>query len=253
MESTYIYSLSNPINNEVRYIGKSTNIENRYKQHIKKCQKEMTHKCSWIKSLQTENLKPKIEVVDTVESNEWQFWEKYWISQFKSWGFDLVNGTEGGDGILSHNNFTKQNISDSKKGVKVHTDDYKKLLSEKMKNNSYTLGKKLSDEHKRKISSSQLGIKKHNKKSKNTISVKNKGVNNGMYGKKHNQKSLEKISESSRGENHPKVKLKESDVLLIRKYYKNKTYNQKEVAKMFNISYSLVTKINNGTLWKHLL
>jgi|LakMenE01Jun11ns_1017448.scaffolds.fasta_scaffold9872590_3 hypothetical protein len=253
MEIVYIYSLSNPISNEVRYIGKSTNIENRYKQHIGRCKKEVTHKCSWIKNLQTENLKPKIEIVDLVESGEWQFWEKYWISQFKSWGFDLVNSTDGGDGILLHSDFTKKYMSNSKKGVGIHDDDYKKILSEKMKGNSYTLGKKLSDEHKRKISNSQLGIKKHTEESKNIISTKNKGNNNGMYGKKHNQKSLEKISENSRGENHPKVKLKESDILLIREYYKNKTYNQKEVAKIFNISYSLVTKINNGTLWKHLL
>ena len=111
MEIVYIYSLSNPISNEVRYIGKSTNIENRYKQHIGRCKKEVTHKCSWIKNLQTENLKPKIEIVDLVESGEWQFWEKYWISQFKSWGFDLVNSTDGGDGILLHSDFTKKYMS----------------------------------------------------------------------------------------------------------------------------------------------
>ena len=26
------------------------------------------------------------------------FWETYWISQFKTWGYNLINYTEGGDG-----------------------------------------------------------------------------------------------------------------------------------------------------------
>jgi hypothetical protein len=29
---------------------------------------------------------------------EWGFWEIYWINQFKTWGFELKNLTNGGDG-----------------------------------------------------------------------------------------------------------------------------------------------------------
>jgi hypothetical protein len=32
------------------------------------------------------NKKPIIEVIDEVNINEWEFWEMYWICQFKSWG-----------------------------------------------------------------------------------------------------------------------------------------------------------------------
>ena len=28
--------------------------------------------------------------------NNWQFWETYWIAQFKNWGFNLTNLTSGG-------------------------------------------------------------------------------------------------------------------------------------------------------------
>lgn len=36
-------------------------------------------------------------VIDEVSKSEWQFWEKYYISLYKSWGIKLVNLTDGGD------------------------------------------------------------------------------------------------------------------------------------------------------------
>lgn len=251
MDTIYIYTLSDPISSEIKYVGKSINIKNRYMQHIKNCKKEHTLKCEWVKSLLDKGLKPKIFVIDELMYDDWQFWEKYWISQLKTWGFNLLNSTEGGDGVTYHSELTKKNISEKKKGVKIHTEEHKLSLSERMKGNTYTLGKKLSEDHKKKISMSNLG-KKHTEETKKNISEKNKGKNNGMCGKKHNKESLKKISERSKGEKHPMVKLKESDVLLIKKYYKNKIYNQKEIAKIFGVSYSLITKINKGLLWSHL-
>jgi len=43
-----------------------------------------------------------IEEIDSVESSEWIFWEKYYISLFKSWGFYLKNKNEGGNGCITH-------------------------------------------------------------------------------------------------------------------------------------------------------
>jgi hypothetical protein len=255
MEKTFIYTLSNPNNiNDIRYVGKANNIEIRFTNHIIRCQTLLdthTHKCNWITKLKKEKLEPIIEIIDEVNVSEWPFWEKYWISQFKSWGFNLVNGTEGGDGVSYHSDVTKKHLSKVKKGEKIHSEKYKKKLSERMKGNTHTLGKKLSEDHRKKISDSGLG-RKHSEKTKNSISIKNKGKNNGMYGKKHNKESIKKISERSEGENHPKSILKESDVLLIRDYYKNKTYNQRIMAKMFNVSYSLITKITGRKLWKNI-
>lgn len=91
----YIYTLEDPRNNEIRYIGKTNNINIRYSNH--KVEKHNTHKCNWIRVLKRNNLVPIIEVLDIIKESEWRFWERYYISLFKSWGFRLTNKTEGGD------------------------------------------------------------------------------------------------------------------------------------------------------------
>lgn len=41
---------------------------------------------------------PVLEVLAVVPAGDWQFWEMYWISQLKAWGFRLYNGDNGGLG-----------------------------------------------------------------------------------------------------------------------------------------------------------
>ena len=103
MEKTNIYILIDPRDNKVRYVGKANNIKERLKSHLNPTRKHQIHKKNWINSLKKEKLKPIIEVIDEVPKNNWQFWEIYWISQFKTWGFDLINYTEGGDGCTFAN------------------------------------------------------------------------------------------------------------------------------------------------------
>ena len=74
MKDIIIYTLIDPRDNQVRYVGKTNNI----------------------KRLIRNDYKPIIEILDEVDEAEWEFWEKYWICQFKAWGFDLVNATDGG-------------------------------------------------------------------------------------------------------------------------------------------------------------
>jgi hypothetical protein len=98
METTNIYVLVDPQTNLVRYVGKANNVPQRYKAHLNIARKHQIHKLNWVNSLKNKGLKPIIEIIDVVPINEWVFWETYWISQFKTWGFDLINYTEGGDG-----------------------------------------------------------------------------------------------------------------------------------------------------------
>lgn len=98
METTHIYTLSDPITNEVRYVGKANNVSQRYMAHLNRARKHQTHKWSWIQSLKKKGLKPIIDVIDIVDIEDWIFWETYWIAQMKQWGFNLVNYTDGGDG-----------------------------------------------------------------------------------------------------------------------------------------------------------
>lgn len=58
-----------------------------------------TSKNKWLKNLKNNNLKPIIEVLDETDESDISRLEKYWIEQFKAWGFKLKNETKGGDGF----------------------------------------------------------------------------------------------------------------------------------------------------------
>ena len=113
MKTTNIYILIDPETQQIRYVGKANNISQRYKAHLNRARKHQIHKLNWINSLKKKGLKPIIEVIDIVPIEDWIFWETYWISQFKTWGFNLINYTQGGDGATFANetSFKKGHIS----------------------------------------------------------------------------------------------------------------------------------------------
>ena len=92
----YIYVLIDPITNDIRYCGKTHNIKERYIGHLKKG-KYLNEKYYWVRNLKLNGFKPIMEIIDIVSDNDWDFWEKYWISQLKTWGFHLLNRTNGGE------------------------------------------------------------------------------------------------------------------------------------------------------------
>lgn len=104
METTYIYTLSDPRTNEIRYVGKTNNPAQRLKAHMNNCRDKGTHKRNWIQSLRCLGLKPILEIIDEVPIESWQFWEQWWYQILKGWGFRLVNSTIGGDGLTFGNN-----------------------------------------------------------------------------------------------------------------------------------------------------
>lgn len=112
MKTKFIYTLSDPNNKKVKYIGKTNNIKRRFLSHLSNNQlSKSTKKNNWIISLLRKNQLPIIEVLDEVDSELVDFFEIFYISLFKSWGFDLVNGTYGGDGFdwtgRNHNELSK--------------------------------------------------------------------------------------------------------------------------------------------------
>lgn len=98
-----IYVLVDPRNGQIKYVGKTSGtLEKRLKHHFYNLHKgNNQHKRNWFNQLTKEGLKPIIEIIDEVPNEEWKFWEKYWISQIKTWGFNLVNHSEGGEGFSS--------------------------------------------------------------------------------------------------------------------------------------------------------
>lgn len=127
METTNIYVLIDPRTNMIRYVGKANNVTQRYQAHLNRARKHQIHKKNWIEQLKREGLKPIIEVIDVVPIADWIFWETYWISQVKTWGFDLINYTSGGDGCTFGNQTSfkkgqggKQVVGYNKDGVKCY-------------------------------------------------------------------------------------------------------------------------------------
>jgi len=105
-----IYALIDPNTEQIKYVGKTIHCpKKRLQAHL--YEKQKTHKCNWIKSLNGKI--PELLILDTVDENNWIFWEQYWISQCKTWGFKLTNTTIGGEGGsgMKHSEERKQQIS----------------------------------------------------------------------------------------------------------------------------------------------
>ena len=85
------------------YVGKTKN-------SLKKREREHKNK------LQNKNI--VLETIDEVFDSEWKFWEKHYISLFRSWGFELENRNDGGGGSTSRSEEFKNRLSQQRKGKK---------------------------------------------------------------------------------------------------------------------------------------
>ena len=121
----YIYTLSHPITNEVRYVGKTINLKRRYKQHL--YDKRQSHKASWVRSLKSEGLKPILTVIEECDDN-WQERENYHISQYDN----LTNHKIGGgvDYVRTTTEETREKLRQANLG-KILSDEHKEKLKKK--------------------------------------------------------------------------------------------------------------------------
>ena len=202
MQLTNIYTLSHPITNEVRYIGKADNLLKRLKHHL--YHKKKNHRMDWINSLRKENLIPKIESIDIVPQVDWQFWEKYWIAQFKVWGFRLTNLTTGGEGVVGRivTEETRKKISIAKKGVKF-SEEARKNMSRGSGINRPFYGKRHSFEARKKISEKNKGHQVSDvqrEKQSEYLKVKYANGYSPVKGRKWSAKEREKIMKSRAGQ-----------------------------------------------------
>lgn len=103
--TTKIYVLKDPNTNEVRYVGKTNNPEQRFKAHNNKARDLNTHKRNWINKLREENKKPIFEIIEEVPIEIWKQKEKEWIDYYISQNCKLVNYVEAsGRGLTLGNN-----------------------------------------------------------------------------------------------------------------------------------------------------
>lgn len=118
MKRAQIYLLLDPANISGRgYVGRTfRTIHKRRLQHIaaNSLNRDNTKKNAWLKSLLVRGVEPEALLLE--ETHEWQEAEMFYIAYFTSIGLPLVNGTAGGDGILSPSAETREKISRSRKG-----------------------------------------------------------------------------------------------------------------------------------------
>jgi len=109
-----IYSLSDPITGECRYVGKANDLASRIRCHRweMKNPKFHTHKVNWLRSLG--GAEPVVAVLVMADSYKWQEAERYWIAEMRRRGCRLTNFADGGQTSplegKGHSEATKQKL-----------------------------------------------------------------------------------------------------------------------------------------------
>lgn len=152
MKITFIYTLADE--SGVRYVGKSDNPFVRLRYHKKECKKLRTHKEKWLFSTISNGGIIKLEILDEVSINDWISTEIYWIGQLKTWGFNLVNGTDWGEGSNGFKNKKHSLITIEKCRVAAKTLVLSKEARLKISNSNRT--RVISDKAKANMSNSAM-------------------------------------------------------------------------------------------------
>lgn len=224
--NTYIYILIDPITDLVRYIGKSNFPYKRFYNHCGYITKD--YKGNWIKSLKNKGLKPVLYIIDEVPVKEWEFWEKFYISQFKTWGFKLTNSDEGGITNKQLNKESRLKISNSKLGKKRKPFYQPKWDKNRIENHKKSKKDFLLILHKFRTEESFKKIAEHKK------------------GIKRSEECINKIT-LSKYKNSKLTKIKVNEIYNLAK---NRIMKQKDIATLYEISSSDVSQILNKKRFK---
>ena len=125
---TKIYTLTDPITNQVRYVGKTIRpLSDRRNKHVQDAKRTLNHRACWIRGLLSKGVKPIIELLEEVPNSEWQECERFYISYFRFLGFRLTNILDGGNCDVPTRYISKK-LSVAGTGRK-HTPEAKRKIS----------------------------------------------------------------------------------------------------------------------------
>ena len=205
--TTFIYSLHDPETGHLRYIGKSNSPKRRLAEHFKEARRGRVkgYKNNWLRQLASRGRRPLMLIVDKVMEPSWAEAEKHYIKRARELGFDLVNGTDGGDGAK----LTEEAENRRKQAVAFfwaspESEEVRERLRLALLGNKRGLGKRQSPESNKKRSLALLGNKNslgksHSLATRKKIISSTRGEKNHFFGKKHSAESREKISFAKRG------------------------------------------------------
>jgi len=224
----YVYKYQNKINNKV-YIGKTNNPYKRNIAHNYDALVGGSLSCfhAAIRKYGIDNF--DFIILDEFELEEESFnAEKVYIAQYKSnvntysdgYGYNLTDGGRGGSSGAIVSEETRIKISNARMGHRHSNETKKKLSNQKLGNKNPRYGKpplnlgiSPSEDVRMKMSESQTGL--------------------------------------HIGENNRQAKLNESDVLNIKEMISEGMRN-KDIAPLFNVDKTMISKIRLNKNWTHL-
>jgi hypothetical protein len=172
-----IYYLENSTG--VFYIGKTKNsLSNRLSSH------KFQLKLKGINDI-------SIHLLDEVEEKNWKPWESYWIEQFQTWGFNLINQNKGGGGPITHTQETinkmRENHNYDEGGKKISLaklgSKYNIIKKGKLHKTYGTTQSKETIEKKRKSLTGQIKNPYKTRKDKGVNRPNIAGENHYLFGK----------------------------------------------------------------------
>jgi group I intron endonuclease len=189
-----IYCIENIIDGK-KYIGKTTDLKDRWRRH----KSELSGNRHANKYLQRIYNKYGMYIFNFYVLQELPLEEKilanmeiYWIAYYNSYapdggGYNLTRGGEGCRGNI-HTEATKNILrkkrlmqKDPRLGTK-HTDERKKMWSEKRKGGSGCLGYKFTEEQRKHLSEVHMGISPNNKGKTYQVNTKYKNSSSKYFG-----------------------------------------------------------------------
>jgi hypothetical protein len=87
---TIIYALTDPDTGEVRYIGQTRKLWQRYAQHLL-VPRGTSAKLAWLKDLESKRKLPGLRILESVPEDEGSSAERRWIRHWRSQGTSLLN------------------------------------------------------------------------------------------------------------------------------------------------------------------
>lgn len=157
--TVYIYGLTDPETDEIRYIGKSIRPTERVNNHMN--EKSNCHRSHWLQSLKAKGQWPGLVILEMISGAwPWQHSERHWIAHGRKMGWRLTNNTSGGDGVPDLPPETRAKMAAVWKGRKhspetieklrlisgsrTHSDETRAKMSKAHKGRKMTWGDKLS-------------------------------------------------------------------------------------------------------------
>lgn len=270
-DPAFIYALTDPRYADplkaIRYVGLTVKtLDRRRAVHISEAMRSSAsyHRLRWLRMLLSEGVEPGIILLEQTTRRDAKRRERAWIRCYRTLGCDLVNSTDGGEGILNPTPEMRAKLSHAARHRSPET---------RAKMRAHMLGRKLPPEVVAKMSAAKTGkplppltlearmkiakamtgnkhfLGHHHSKDTRARQSAAKMGNTGRLGKPHSDESKRKMSERARGEGSSSAKLTWDDVREIRRRYAAGGVTQTALCREYGVSPGTMCVLLQGKTW----